>query len=1216
MNIKQFKSSWMWHLSLPFLLILFFIFQPLPQKSENAAKIISKTIADQYQEFEQLTRNKALIEKCFKTDLNQSNFEELQNKKIGLFFYQNNKLVCWTKNNAIPNEIILKNNEISLAKFKNGWYIVFKKNLNADQVIIGLLPLKYDFNPQSSVLKNEFNPIYHLPNSDFKISLTSESIKSKAAPVLAPNGAVLFFIERVFTENNYSQSNASVLIFIIICVVAGLYLHQIAVFIYNKNGILAALIFQLFTIACAFLLLSKGKNNFGFWGHKIFQPQLYSSGFALQSLFDLLLICASLVWIFNFWANRLSFVYPIGKPKWERLLHQIALTCTVYVFSIFIAYIIKSLVLDSAISFQLFNLLSINGYSFIGLLCVSLLFFAHFLLSSRITKLIYGISLSTMLFSGVCLSITLLLITAFISLPNAEIYIATVLWTTAWLFIFLFIYQDSFTLKRITNLVIVVGLYCVLSTYLFETLLEIKERNLRQLVAATLLQERDYLTEINFIQTQKAIEKDEEIKNALQKNFESEQLVRDKLIREYLAKYLKKYNASIIFNDSLNNGNFDAVLIQYLNSKTPFNRLRLVTDSLGFNAYVAILFQAQTNPIAVVLKPRLFESENLYNRLLADNYLANKVSEDGFSFALYNNEKLLVQRGDFSYPLFWDKALDFKGENERFIDIGDWEHNILKATNQKRVVITVKQESLFEPIALFSYLFTFFLLEIIILRLLNTGYKLVLKKESLIKPFYQSFKSRLNYAMLFIILCTFLAIGYITIVFSSDQYNEFLNEIASMKEKAIINSLHFSLNNRDITSTNFIYNHIQNELQKSAFANSADVNFFDTLGNLVYTSHSPLFERGIISKKMNPQAFFNFKNSTQNQLITNETVGSLYYHNVYYRLQKNNQTLGFISFPYFEQNLIADDEINSFLIALLNVYVFLLIGAATISYLVSKSVTRPLNYIAEKMQIVTLGKQNELIQWNSKDEIGVLVKQYNRMIRELENSAKQLAKTEREGAWREMAKQIAHEIKNPLTPMKLSIQYLQKAIDENNPRVNELAARVTKTIVEQIDNLSAIATSFSSFAKMPKGESEPVELNEMLQGICELFGKEKSVKINFSSSIERALVYADRNQLLSVFNNLVKNGIQAVPEEREPEIAVSISEQHEMIQVEVRDNGIGIKEENYSKVFAPNFTTKSSGTGLGLAIALQIIESSGGAIWFESVVDVGTSFFVVLPKMK
>jgi signal transduction histidine kinase len=1216
MNIERLKSLWVWHLILPVLLILFFIFQPLPQKTEYSAQKIAKVISEQFRAFEQFANNSLLVEKCFKAQLNQRQLQDLQTKKFGLFFYQNNQLVCWTKNNAIPFENALKTKEISLAKLQNGWFIVFKKSFNSNRAVIGLLPLKYDFNPQSSVLRNNFDAIYQLSNSDFKIDAPSTSLSTQQAIVLAPDGTKLFTIEKKFAENNYEPTNSVFLLFAAICIIIALYFHQVAASLHKKKRIISALAFQGTALALVFLLLTIGKKYLGFFQHKIFQPELYSSGFALISLFDLLILCVFVFWIFNFIANRYSFVYPIAKAKWKRQLHQVALTGLVFLFSIFIAYIIKTLVLDSSISFQLFNLLSLNIYSFIGLVCVTLLIFAHFLLSSKIIKLIYGISLSTSFFMSICLSLSLLLMAIFMPVPNAEIYLATLLWTTAWLLIFLFIYQDTFTLKRISNLLIVVGLYSVLSTYLFETLFEIKERNLRKLAAETLLEERDYFAESNFTQTQKAIEQDKEILLAYQKNIVSKQFLREKLLSEYLAKYLNKYNAAIIFNDSAGKANFDGIFEKYSNSKTPYNQLKFVTDSSGFNAYVAILFQKQSMPIAVVLKPRLYESENLYNRLLADNYLSNKVSEEGFSFAVYKNDKLLVQRGDFNYPLFWDQAFDFKGEQEQFIDIGDWEHNILKAPNQKQVVITVKQESLFEPIALFSYLFTFFLLVLMLVQLLNASYKLILKRESLIKPFYQSFKARLNYAMLFIIVGSFLAIGYITISFSSKQYNNFLNETSSIKEKSVINSINFSLNNFGAAPSNLSYHVIENELQKSAYANNTDVNFFDTLGNLIFTSQPPLFERGIVSKKMNPQAYFDLKNSNQNQLVTNENIVALNYHSSYYQLRKNNQTLGFISFPYFEQNLNADDEINSFLIALLNVYVFLLIGAAVISYFISKSVTRPLNFIAEKMQIVNLGKRNELIEWNSKDEIGVLVKQYNRMIRELENSAEQLAKTEREGAWREMAKQIAHEIKNPLTPMKLSIQYLQKAIDENNPRVNELAARVTKTLVEQIDNLSAIATSFSSFAKMPKGENEPVELNEMLQGICDLFSKEESVNITFNTHIQQAIVFADRNQLLSVFNNLVKNGIQAVPEERKPEITVSISEKHEMIQIEVRDNGIGIAEENYAKVFAPNFTTKSSGTGLGLAIAMQIIESTGGAIWFESIVDVGTAFFVVLPKLK
>jgi nitrogen fixation/metabolism regulation signal transduction histidine kinase len=237
------------------------------------------------------------------------------------------------------------------------------------------------------------------------------------------------------------------------------------------------------------------------------------------------------------------------------------------------------------------------------------------------------------------------------------------------------------------------------------------------------------------------------------------------------------------------------------------------------------------------------------------------------------------------------------------------------------------------------------------------------------------------------------------------------------------------------------------------------------------------------------------------------------------------------------------------------------------------------------------------------------------MIAELENSAAKLAKSERESAWREMARQIAHEIKNPLTPMKLSIQYLQRSIDEGKD-VTELAKKVNKTLIEQIDNLSSIATAFSTFAQMPRSQNEVIDLNEVLSGVAALFEKEDNVHISLSTYQDGAIVFADKNQMVSVFNNLIKNAIQSVQEGTRADIDIVIKEKQGNIKVIVTDNGSGISPDSYEKVFVPNFTTKSSGTGLGLAICKQIIENAKGDIWFVSEVEKGTSFYVSLPHYK
>jgi nitrogen fixation/metabolism regulation signal transduction histidine kinase len=214
-----------------------------------------------------------------------------------------------------------------------------------------------------------------------------------------------------------------------------------------------------------------------------------------------------------------------------------------------------------------------------------------------------------------------------------------------------------------------------------------------------------------------------------------------------------------------------------------------------------------------------------------------------------------------------------------------------------------------------------------------------------------------------------------------------------------------------------------------------------------------------------------------------------------------------------------------------------------------------------------------------------------------------------------MAKQIAHEIKNPLTPMKLSIQYLQRAIDEGNSNIEQLARKVAVTLNEQIENLSSIATAFASFAKMPKAQNEFLQINDLLKSVADLFNKEEDATVLFNTEVNFATVYADKNQLISVFNNLVKNGIQSVPEGRKAFVEVSLVQDDGWFVISVKDNGVGIAEELKDKVFVPNFTTKSSGTGLGLAITKQIVDGAGGTIWFEPNEVEGTTFFVRLRKL-
>jgi nitrogen fixation/metabolism regulation signal transduction histidine kinase len=304
------------------------------------------------------------------------------------------------------------------------------------------------------------------------------------------------------------------------------------------------------------------------------------------------------------------------------------------------------------------------------------------------------------------------------------------------------------------------------------------------------------------------------------------------------------------------------------------------------------------------------------------------------------------------------------------------------------------------------------------------------------------------------------------------------------------------------------------------------------------------------------------------------------------------------------------------LIAVVNLFVLLFALSVLVAVFISNWTTRPLDLLKNALSRVALQGANEPIRYRGNDEVGQLVEVYNRKVEELHASAERLARSERESAWREMARQVAHEIKNPLTPMKLGIQHFQRTWSPDAPDAAERLERFSKAMVEQIDALSNIAGEFSNFAQMPRTQEEDLDLADVVDAALALIG---AVDKHFTLERppgEALPIRADREQLLRVFNNLLKNAEQSIPEGRVPNITVVLRRTDEQVIAEVRDNGSGIAGADQERIFRPNFTTKSSGMGLGLAMVQRIVEGAGGKVWFETREGQGTTFFVALPLGK
>jgi two-component system, NtrC family, nitrogen regulation sensor histidine kinase NtrY len=317
----------------------------------------------------------------------------------------------------------------------------------------------------------------------------------------------------------------------------------------------------------------------------------------------------------------------------------------------------------------------------------------------------------------------------------------------------------------------------------------------------------------------------------------------------------------------------------------------------------------------------------------------------------------------------------------------------------------------------------------------------------------------------------------------------------------------------------------------------------------------------------------------------------------------------------YEKSYDRISELKSFLREISTGYIVLFILAALFAFLLSKNITRPLDIITRRLRKTKLGQYNEPIEWQGKDEVGELVVEYNRMLAQLESSAMKLAQNERESAWREMAQQVAHEIKNPLTPMKLRMQQLERTWREDPQSFDARIKSFSESMIEQIDALTRIANEFSNFAKMPKPSLEPVNMLEILQKVIALYSEKENLTVTLrTGGTNKCIANVDKDQFIRVLNNFFTNSIQAIPADKKGRIEVYLRCTEKNILIQVSDNGIGISTANQHKIFAPNFTTKTTGTGLGLAMVKTIVEQNNGRVFFRSKEGKGASFYVVLPQ--
>lgn len=476
-----------------------------------------------------------------------------------------------------------------------------------------------------------------------------------------------------------------------------------------------------------------------------------------------------------------------------------------------------------------------------------------------------------------------------------------------------------------------------------------------------------------------------------------------------------------------------------------------------------------------------------------------------------------------------------------------------------------------------------------------------------------SLRSRIFVYMILLVLVASVLIAAVTLFQYNEQSKDYHKQRLERKETQLLSSIDYVI--RGTTwprETEYLDLIFKDKIYEIADNLSVEFNIYDLGGTLVKSSR-PSFENDTLVACMSTEILNDLVNSVDKRYVeTNKALGGDYRSSYIIFTDFKSKPLGILNVPYFEDDSFNDDELKEFLVRLGYAYFVMLLVAIAFAYFVSRYITRSLKTISDKMNETRLEKRNQKIELKgASEEVSLLVESYNSMIDELEESAVKLARSEREQAWREMAKQVAHEIKNPLTPMRLSVQSFQRKFDPKDPDARQKIDEYSKTLIQQIDTMSSIASAFSNFAKMPAQKNETLNVVEVVDLALDIFAEDY---LTFRCDKKEIIAKLDRTQLIRVITNLVKNAIQAISQMDNPKVDIELTDDTKNVILIVSDNGHGISEENKPKVFEPKFTTKTSGMGLGLAMIKNIIETYNGNITFTSTEGEGSMFKVILPK--
>lgn len=1137
--------------------------------------------------------------------LNREDLTEGFQMDYPMMVYKGRDLIFWNNYKTDLAFEDRKNEHVYYVANEYGDFIVCMDTLSQERVAYILIPLERSSSITNKYISSSLNERIFFPESS-GVEISSpdnerEAFLYKEAPICVISATSWE------VKNTHFQLILSVLFFTILLSLIAFIWHLSNRIIQRRHVLTGIGVFLLCTFVLRIIILVL-PFPYVYIHSDLFNSTFYASGPLNPSLGDLtvnyVLIFLNILFI---WGHK---KYLLLKTK-RAIPGLIMLYLVMSVLFILGPVSIRVLFFNSNLQLDLNHLLNDVGYKTLPIINLALLLLSFLLLMDIFNR--YSISTRTKQ-----------LIVAVVNIILGIILLAGPV-RNGWLIITLNTLIGVFQLYYPRNFIVIrmgvrqVASYAV-TTIIFSLIVtqsilyhEFKGYYYeQQSIANRLLSANDVLGEFLLSEASKKISEDVIIQNRIFNPFAGKNIIYDKISRVYLGPYFDKYHVQIrLYNgeglaidpgeDTLTYNDYQQ-LYQHTQYKTQYSNIFFVPEDKSSSSGRYFLFvqlnryQVTIGKIIIELSQRKFAPGSAYPFLLADQRMEELYLKEGRSYAVYRNNKFNFGAGSYNYQEvgFEAKIKSIQASRQGLYDNGHF-HYAEKLENDDFAIVSKKVARARGWLGNFCFIsILMFLAVVLFLFLLRTVYY---------KVYTQSLAIRIQLFTLSILVLSFLLVGVIDLSISINQnkkdlIEEYKRDVERLKWDVI-----------PILEDYFSYAISEQELNARlstvAAGKDVDLNVFNKRGQIIASSQPLVFDNNLIASMMNPLVLEQIFSKNEELVVQPEHIGSLDYYSLYQVIRsESEEVMAITNIPFYEGSEKQKKRIQESLSILVIILFFMLVTLLPLSYISARRITYPLRFIAERFKQISFSGQNMPIQWGSQDEIGLLVKEYNSMLTNLELSKETLRKQEKETAWRELARQVAHEIKNPLTPMRLSLQHFQRTVDD------PMQKKKIESLLQQIDTISDIATSFSSFARMPIPKNEQYNLTDVLESSINLFKD----KVAFSASIPDTPVFSmgDANLMSRIFSNIFLNGIQSVPESRDPKLWVSLAGVNNEARISIKDNGHGVPEEIQGKIFLPNFTTKEKGSGIGLAIARRGVEYAGGKIWFETSIE-GTTFFIELP---